>query len=69
MALLDAEALNRIDIERVVFDLTAEYVRFREAYENRTAEQDRLVDAAVTVDPESGRIVNRAEEITADMLQ
>tara|TARA_Y100000310_G_scaffold345868_1_gene472066 strand:+ start:31944 stop:38330 length:6387 start_codon:yes stop_codon:yes gene_type:complete len=69
VALLDAEALNRIDIERVVFDLTAEYVRFREAYENRTAEQDRLVDAAVTVDPESGRIVNRAEEITADMLQ
>ena len=69
VALLDAESIDKINLEKAVFDLTAEYVRWREVYESRTEDIDRLIDAAVTVDPDSGRIVNLAEEITGEMFQ
>lgn len=57
---LNLERQARTDIEQGVFDLSAEYTNWRQNYEQRQLGNERLIDAAVYIDPESGTIVNRA---------
>jgi len=57
---LNLEQKRRIDIEKGVLDLSASYTNWRNEYERRTLGNERLIDAAVYIDPETGTIVNRA---------
>ncbi|ATG77659.1 phage tail protein [Pseudoalteromonas sp. 1_2015MBL_MicDiv] len=57
---LNLEQNRRTDIEKGVLDLSANYTNWRQNYEQRQLGNERLIDAAVFVDPESGTIVNRA---------
>lgn len=57
---LNLERQARTDIEQGVFDLSANYTNWRQNYEQRQLGNERLIDAAVYIDPESGTIVNRA---------
>ncbi|AOT08264.1 phage tail protein [Pseudoalteromonas luteoviolacea] len=61
---LDETALAVTDMQKSVFDVTAGYTNFRHEYERRTLNNERLIDAAVFVDAESGTIVNRAFSYT-----
>ncbi|KZN39852.1 phage tail protein [Pseudoalteromonas luteoviolacea] len=61
---LDETALAVTDMQKSVFDVTAGYTNFRNEYERRTLNNERLIDAAVFVDAESGTIVNRAFSYT-----
>lgn len=57
---LNLERQARTDIEQGVFDLSAEYTAWRQRYEQRQLDNERLIGAAVYIDPESGTIINRA---------
>lgn len=57
---LNLERQARTDIEQGVFDLSAEYTNWRQNYEQRQLGNERLIDAAVYIDPDNGTIVNRA---------
>lgn len=57
---LNLERQARTDIEQGVFDLSANYTNWRQNYEQRQLGNERLIDAAVYIDPENGTIVNRA---------
>ncbi|KID56842.1 hypothetical protein JF50_13160 [Pseudoalteromonas luteoviolacea] len=61
---LDETALAVTDMQKSVLDVTAGYTNFRHEYERRTLNNERLIDAAVFVDAESGTIVNRAYSYT-----
>ncbi|KZN69462.1 phage tail protein [Pseudoalteromonas luteoviolacea] len=61
---LDETALAVTDMQKSVFDVTAAYTHFRNEYERRTLNNERLIDAAVFVDAETGTIVNRAFSYT-----
>ncbi|KZN30052.1 hypothetical protein N480_03660 [Pseudoalteromonas luteoviolacea S2607] len=61
---LDETALAVTDMQKSLFDVTAGYTNFRNEYERRTLNNERLIDAAVFVDAESGTIVNRAFSYT-----
>ncbi len=66
---LDAKIAERTDFEKVVFDMTVDYLNWRTTYEQRTEQSERLVDAVAYIDPESGVIVNKAYEATGEALQ
>lgn len=51
-------------ISRNLFDVTADYNAFRDAYEKRTLEGETLTDAVVQRDPETGQIINLAFNYT-----
>lgn len=55
-----AQELERQSLAKAVFDVTAAYGSWRNEYERRTLSGERLIDAAVYMDPETGVIVNRA---------
>jgi len=57
---LNLERQARTDIEQGIFDLSANYTNWRQQYERRQLGNERLIDAAVYIDPENGTIVNRA---------
>lgn len=57
---LNLEKQARVDIEKGVFDLSANYTNWRQDYEQRQLGNERLIDAAVYFDRDSGTIVNRA---------
>ena len=57
---LNLERQARTDIEQGIFDLSANYTNWRQNYERRQLGNERLIDAAVYIDPDSGTIVNRA---------
>ena len=57
---LNLEKQARVDIEKGVFDLSANYTNWRQEYEQRQLGNERLIDAAVYFDRDSGTIVNRA---------
>ncbi|MCQ8881671.1 hypothetical protein NQS96_07655 [Pseudoalteromonas shioyasakiensis] len=66
---LDAKIAERTDFEKVVFDMTVDYLNWRTTYELRTEQSERLVDAVAYIDPESGVIINKAYEATGEALQ
>ena len=57
---LNLEKQARTDIELSIFDLSGNYTAWRQQYEQRQLGNERLIDAAVYIDPENGTIVNRA---------
>jgi len=57
---LNLERQARTDIEQGIFDLSANYTNWRQNYERRQLGNERLIDAAVYIDPDNGTIVNRA---------
>jgi len=66
---LDAKIAERTNFEKVVFDMTVDYLNWRTTYEQRTEQSERLVDAVAYIDPESGVIINKAYEATGEALQ
>ncbi|PCK30464.1 hypothetical protein [Pseudoalteromonas piscicida] len=61
---LDETVLTLTDMQRAVFDVTGNYTSFRQEYERKMLDNERLIDAIVYVDPDSGVIVNRAYQYT-----
>lgn len=61
---LNAEQFKRTDIEKAVLQLSAEYTNWRNEYERRAMSNERLIDATVTVDPDTGSITNKAFSYT-----
>lgn len=57
---LNLEKKTRVDIEKGVLDLSANYTAWRQEYEKRQLNNERLIDASVYIDPDNGTIVNRA---------
>ena len=57
---LNLEKKARVDIEKGVFDLSANYTAWRQTYEKRQLNNERLIDASVYINPDDGTIVNRA---------
>ncbi len=54
------ERKARKNMERTIFDVTSDYANWRQEYESRTLLDERLIDASVYIDPDSGIIINRA---------
>ena len=60
---IEKERLARQNIELAVLNTSAAYTNWRQEYERRQAKGERLIDAAVYIDQETGTIVNRAYAI------
>jgi hypothetical protein len=61
---LNLERKARVDIEKGVLNLSASYTHWRQEYERRQLKNEKLIDAFVYVDPETGTIINRAYAYT-----
>ncbi len=57
---IESQRLQQQDLGLSVLNVTAAYTNWRNEYERRAFNNERLIDAAVYVDPDTGTIVNRA---------
>lgn len=57
---IESQRLQQQDLGLSVLNVTAAYTNWRNEYERRSFNNERLIDAAVYVDPDTGTIVNRA---------
>lgn len=64
----DKTAVAVRDMQKTLFDVTSNYTAFRGEYERRIRNNERLIDAAVYVDPDTGTIVNHAFKYTNEQF-
>lgn len=64
----EESVLQLTDMQEAVLDVTSNYTNFRNNYEKRILNNERLIDAAVYVDPENGTITNRAYKYAEDQF-
>lgn len=57
---IDLQRIEQEDMALAVLDSAASYTNWRTEYERRTFTGEMLIDAAVFVDPSTGKIINRA---------
>lgn len=61
---IESQRLEQQDFGLTLIDVSSAYTNWRNEYERRAFNNERLIDAAVYVDPDSGTIVNRAYAYT-----
>ncbi|WP_064435407.1 hypothetical protein [Pseudoalteromonas neustonica] len=63
---IEQQRLEQQSIGLSLLNVTSAYTSWRTEYERRTFNNERLIDAAVYVDPDTGTIVNRAYAIAEE---
>lgn len=66
---IEKERLAIRNIELSVLNTAASYTNWRQEYERRVATGERLIDAAVYIDKDTGTIVNRAHAYTDEAFR
>tara|TARA_Y100000588_G_scaffold186210_1_gene200108 strand:+ start:40102 stop:47853 length:7752 start_codon:yes stop_codon:yes gene_type:complete len=61
---IEKQRLEQQNLGLSVLNVTSAYTNWRNEYERRTLDNERLIDAAAYVDPDTGTIVNRAYAYT-----
>jgi len=63
---IEQQRLAQQDMSLSLLNVTGAYTNWRNEYERRSLNNERLIDAAVYVDPDTGTIINRAYAIAEE---